>query len=867
MLSRFAKFAVYRSARRFSAAAVICLQLSFFGFAQHTALNGERNLPAPPSMTVVAPQHFIAVHGRRALLQGYSTQGLEAWVYPFQILRDYRVSFRMVGASTAIDGRTILSRIDYTPEAITRLYLGPKFIVREKLFVPLDRSGAILTYTIQSKHPIEIEVRAKPVLNLMWPAALGGQSVEWDSTLSSFVLLEPTDGFTAVVGSPQIVAHDPISNATKQGAAGTRIGFTLRPDANGKASVFLALNPPHAADRGSLLHALMRDRESLWAEAAKHYAAFQDSVVQVETPDERVNQALAWAEIALDQAWVCNPRLGCGFVAGFGPSRSQRRPQYDWFFAGDGLIAVDGALAVGDNAKARDELAFILRYQDVRTGMIWHELSQSAGFIDWIHKYPYMYVHVDVTFQFLVAVERYVTETGDLTFANQNWRAIDRAYRYCLSLINPETALPRIPAGKEGANEQDRMSDDLGLSTSWVSASAGFARLAELTGHANEAREATAASQKASAVIPGRYWDAKESFWVDGYTAAGRPILQRRSRPSEAITQRLFTQNEIATLLDDFASAGFQTDWGTRSVGAASKDFDPESYAQGSVWPVGTAALAKAFWSEHRPVIALGVWSTLVSLDTLDSLGHMDEVLDGSDYRPQMESVPEQTWSSAGFVDATIHGLLGLQVNAITHRVVFAPHLPAAWDHLSVEHIDVNGAQVSFVLNRSGMKITLHIENSGEGFGLRFVPELPLGANLERITFRGHPVTGTAESFPEETNARILVKVPHGTSDLEVGYSGGIRIDVPSTIPKLGDESSGVRVINAALNGSQLQIEADVPTGRTSFLELRSKWKLNAGENCSTKQTGSDRVEVTFAGSSLRAGLYRRVHATIDVRR
>lgn len=28
---------------------------------------------------------------------------------------------------------------------------------------------------------------------------------------------------------------------------------------------------------------------------------------------------LAWAEITLDRAWVCNDRLGCGFVAGYGP--------------------------------------------------------------------------------------------------------------------------------------------------------------------------------------------------------------------------------------------------------------------------------------------------------------------------------------------------------------------------------------------------------------------------------------------------------------------------------------------------------------------------------------------------------------------
>ena len=65
------------------------------------------------------------------------------------------------------------------------------------------------------------------------------------------------------------------------------------------------------------------------------------STLRIETPDNAVNQQLAWAQIALDQAWVCNSVLGCGLVAGYGPSRDARRPQYAWFFAGDGLIAIN----------------------------------------------------------------------------------------------------------------------------------------------------------------------------------------------------------------------------------------------------------------------------------------------------------------------------------------------------------------------------------------------------------------------------------------------------------------------------------------------------------------------------------------------
>jgi len=142
----------------------------------------------------VAPQRFIAAHGRRALIDGYASAGLEIWAYPFEILSDYRIAFRARGTTTSINGQDILSRVVYEPDSIIRIYVGPDFIVHEKLFVPLNLPGAILSYSIQSTHDVEIDVHATPVLSLMWPAAIGGQSATWNPKLSAFVVSEPANG-------------------------------------------------------------------------------------------------------------------------------------------------------------------------------------------------------------------------------------------------------------------------------------------------------------------------------------------------------------------------------------------------------------------------------------------------------------------------------------------------------------------------------------------------------------------------------------------------------------------------------------------------------------------------------------------------
>ncbi len=717
-------------------------------------------------------RRFIAAHGRRSLIEGYAAEGLEMWAYPFQILDGYRVAFRLKSAAGETDGKRLLARVDYAPDCITRIYRGPGFLVREELFVPLNQPGGILTYATEGKQ-VDIEVHATPVMNLMWPASLSGQSISWDRELSAFIMSEPEHGFTAAFGSPNMVTHDGAVNSRQQ-LDGREIKFTLRPDATGTATLFFALNPPNDSDRGAMFRRLMQNRESLHEEAAAHFREFRKHVLKVHTPDVNVNRAIEWSEIALDQAWVCNPDLGCGFVAGYGPSQGPRRPQYAWFFAGDGMVAADAALAAGNTSHSREELEFILRYQDRKSGMIWHELSQSASLIDWTGKYPYMFVHVDVTFQFLAAVAHYVTVTGDAAFARDHWHALDAAYHYCLSLIDPAGALPRIPADKEGGNEQDRMADDLGLSASWVEASSAFATLANSLVIRTWERKLSDRASEARDSIPVRYWNSRDSFWISGYSPTGRPMTDRRSGPSSALTLHLFDADQNQMLLDRLASSSFQTDWGTRGVSDDSPSYAPDSYATGSVWPVGTGGVATAFWSEHRPAAALALWNSLLKLTAFDSLGHIHEVFAGNAFRPQGQSVPEQTWSSAGFLDSTIRGLLGLQVDSLASQLTFAPSPRALWNDLSVSNIRLADRSVSLSMHRTRNSLSLQIENSGGPFQLKFTPNLPLGTEILNARLNDSPIDATIGNFPQQTVAQVVLTAPHGTSRLLLVVNGGV---------------------------------------------------------------------------------------------
>ena len=132
--------------------------------------------------------------------------------------------------------------------------------------------------------------------------------------------------------------------------------------------------------------------------------------------------------------------------------------------------------------------------------MIWHEMSTSAPLIDWEKRYPYMFVHVDITLQYLSTLADYVETTGDTAFLKAHWPGIEAAWRYSRSLVDPKTGLPAIPAGKEGQNEQAVLRDDVHLSAAWIEAANAFARLAPTHGDARLAREGEQAAEAARRV-------------------------------------------------------------------------------------------------------------------------------------------------------------------------------------------------------------------------------------------------------------------------------------------------------------------------------------------------------------------------------
>ena len=795
------------------------------------------------------PRRFLSVHGRRAAIFGYSDLGLEVWAYPMQILSSYTISFRHQGATTEIDGATLLRRIIYSPEAVTRIYAGPDFIVRETLFVPIDLPGVIVRYEVDSVRAVDIVIRFVPVLDLMWPGSMGGQEAIWNSAASAYRLSEPTHQFSATVGSPDIVVHDDTPNSTQHLGRAPGLAFTIRAVAGHKSARVLVAGGVSGQDASLIATKLLDNTGSLEAEAVDHYSQLLSHSLEIETPDAAINRVLAWSEIALEQAWVCNPDLGCGLVAGYGPSRKARRPQYDWFFAGDGMIATRALLAAGQYDRARQELEFILKYQDQKTGMIWHELSQSAGHLDWA-KYPYMFVHVDLTFDFLTTLGEYLSVSGDRDFMQTHWSSIQIAYEYCQSLLDPKDGLPRIPPEKIGQREQEAFSDELSLSASWLSAAQAFAKLAAATGHTTAAEQATATSQRTRLAIGQKYWDENQNFWIAGYTRSGTPLVNHDLGPLQVLGTASFSQPQRDYVLNQISSSEFQTDWGTRGRPSSAPTYDPNSYAGGSVWATGTSAAAVSLWADHRPATALPIWSALVPWSSLDSLGHMHEALAGDYYHEELESVPEQTWSSATFFAAAVNGLLGLQVDGMSKRVTLSPHLPPTWDAIKLRNLKVGPSEIGIDIVQTAGEIRMEMHNEGAPVAIVCAPEIALGARLRGARLGDHPIAATIEEHPQDTHARLAFNLPHGDTLVTIAYTGGVSIVSSPSNVSVGDSSKTIKITGTSLLGRIYKVDFDYLPSTGAAFEVRTPWKIENAQGATFQTISPDLYRLTINASA-----------------
>jgi hypothetical protein len=703
------------------------LSISWIIFASALSAQTTSGLPVLPyfaaeqpnqpliSKPVLTEQPF-SVTGPRGAILGQQDGSFEAWIFPWKILSHMRITAEMKDYDVPIDVNRQAASIDVQPGHTTITFSHANFTVREVLFAPQnapDGAGALAFYQIQAVRPVTLTFSFTPNLQRMWPALSDDRpSPEWVKRGSSgfYVLHLNLPGQAAALAMP--TSESGILAPYQEHPTDYPLQFVLHfdPATDAEKMYPLLMTVGETAALPARLQALDSGFHQLYSDTQDHFQKFAASHVSIETPDPTLDQAFAWAEVAIDQLRVetTPSHSETALVAGFYSSGDSTRPGFGWFFGRDALWTLYAVNSYGDFQTTKDELNFLIKRQSPDGKMI-HEWSQTADLVDW-KSLPYPFASADATPLFLMASEDYLKVSGDTQFIQANWGALQQAWKFETSHDSDGDGIYENTEGTGWVESwpPGMPHQEIYLAALDQQASTAMVGLARATGHTEVAQQAETRAASIGAAIEKEYLLPDGSFYAFSRNPDGSRDASPTIFPTVASWDGTYHLQHAQPMFNRWAAAEFSTDWGARDLSPTVLFFDPISYHQGSVWPLYTGWTSLAEYRNGRSLSAYAHLMQNADLTWAQDPGTVTELLSGNFFAPLGRSTPHQLWSSAMVISPVLRGLFGLEWDAAGKELFLTPSLPAEWDGAKLHHVPLGEREVDLEIKREGTSLVVH---------------------------------------------------------------------------------------------------------------------------------------------------------------
>jgi glycogen debranching enzyme len=588
--------------------------------------------------------------------------------------------------------------------------------------------------------------------------------------------------------------------------------------------------------------------EQLERESAEYYRNYLARTVNLELPDNSLQQAYDWSRISMIQGLVTNPYLGTGLVAGYGTSGVSQRPGFAWFFGRDSLWTSFALNASGDYSTTRTALEFISKYQR-EDGKIPHEIAQGASFVPWFKDYPYPYASADATPLFIIAITDYVTQSGDAEFARGKWDNVWRAYQFLRSTYDAQGFAQNAGIGHGWVEGGPLLpvKDEFYQSALGVEALRSLSNLAGLVGKEDVKKELAAKFERQKPALDRAFWVPE----TKSYAFALNQNNQRVDEPSVLSTVPMWFElpdaDHAEEMITRLADADHETDWGMRIIASHSKVYDGSGYHFGAVWPLFTGWASVGEYRYHRDLPAYSNLRANALLGRDGSLGHFTDVLSGDYYQGFSTSSPHQIWSAAMVVSPILRGLFGLQTDAGSHEITLAPHVPADWTTFGIRNVHLGQSSVDFQYHKTVEGITLQATRSGTGdCWVEFSPALSLRAKVVSVEMNGTPLPFKIQPNDQDRHVSMRFRISGGPNSVVIRVKNDFGLALANELPPLGSTSRGLRVISNLWNSArnQLTVEVSGVPGMDYELGVWNPEQISSVEGAVLTKQGKLRIEI-----------------------
>ncbi len=783
-----------------SKCALLFTGLTLSALAQAPKLPPRFDIPAGEPVIAKPAQasKFIESVGRRAALLGFEDGTFEAWTMPVKVLRDFRLSVYFDGALEAVPLAELAERVIVSPGRTTIVHSHAAFTIRQTWLASVDDPVAVVLLDIDTGRPLRIRAALQPEMKPMWPAAFGGQASGFNEAGKALVISEGLRRHAAAIGCPLFSRlSEQVGHQMPDRTVLLEMDVTPEVARAHIIPIIIAGSRTGSADARKLCRSVLAGLPAMLAKSDAYYREFSQRTMRVQTPDPVLNNAFEWAKYAIEKGWQCNEGVGCGLVAGFGPSGASERPGFAWYFGGDALMNSWSILDYGDPARVRALLEF-LRDRQRDDGKIMHELTQSAALLDW-SKYPYGYYHGDTTALYIYSMERYARRTGDIEFLRQSWPSMERAYKFYLTALDADGLISNRKAGMAAVETgalSGKIEQDVYLQGAWMAALGAYARAAAMLGH--DAGDAPAQLTKARNALL-EWFVPQKGFLAFGRMEGGSTYDALSSWQAFALGHGGLTGPEAFRAAGSLNRPELSTDWGTRLFATDSPSYDPLSYNDGSVWPFVNGFVTLAEYIHHRPEAAFQHLHAVAAMTGLPGAGFIPEYMSGDRAQQLPRAVPHQLFSSSAVINPLVSGMLGLSADAFTRTLTFAPHLPPSWGRVSFERYRAGTSTVSGIVERNSGTMRIRLKIEGEPLKIVLSPAFPAGSEVKATGARIERTGTDVHAVNEFAAAR----------DIDVSYNVREGVAWIPDIPDVhaGDPSRAVRLIDAQFEKGRIAFE------------------------------------------------------------
>ncbi len=810
----------------------------------------------------VHPLKFFDATGHRAGVFGKQTGQYEAWIYPIKVLHGLRLEFRQEGMPEPVRGEAYLEQIIARPESTTLVYVHPRFTVRQIIWTPLDEPAIVNFFDVDSDKPLAITVKFVPDFKPMWPASLGGQYTYWMAEEKAFGITDGTSKPTAVVGSPSVGAFTEHMDHSMVGGE-MLLQLRVEPEQARKTipALVMALNMESAKKAREIYSNVLGHARELYESRVKYHKDFLARTLSIETPDAELNRAFTWAKVAIDAGWVCHEKMGCGLVAGYGPSGDYERPGFAWWFGGDALMASWAMLDYGDTQGALQVLRF-LKARQRADGKMMHEMTQSVDLVDWFGKYGFAYYHADTTPMYIYSVAEYWRRTGDKRFLEEFWPSVKKAYEWCLTTVDPADGLMDNTKAGLAAVEvgplRGKVTKDIYLEGFWLAGLDGMRDLAEGVGDSQLKDDTSKRISKATESVQRDWWNPTSNSYAFGLDAAGKrtDMTGNWSGVLLSLAAKNLDRQKSEAGAEIFGRPELATDWGIRWLSNKDLLYDPVSYNNGTAWPFMSGLAAWAQFEQGHPLAGFSTLSSIARLTGAQAPGALPEHMNGDRYLPGERSVPHQLFSSVGVVESAIRGLLGAEPSMgreskgmLRRTFRFTPYLPADWSFVRFSRLVLGDETVDGDIRRESGRMIIRLHPHGiEPVWFKVTPALPIGA--ERVRWHSRSLSAESMSLQGTGTAQQGGNVP---IEFVFEHEGSIDIVPAESRPEPGDRTTSLKIIRVEHDAEKtpriINLILAGLGGRTNTLDLVTTVPNLTADGAAVKKTENGyRLEISFEG-------------------